>query len=388
MSEAAAASTYASGNLSAGMPTDRSRHVPGYIYSSPRIYELEKRNVFMKDWLCVARVEEVANSGDYMTFHIVDEPIIVSRDTRGELHAFVNMCRHRGVEVATGNGNTSEFSCPYHGWLYDLTGKLVGAPYMKEAEGFDPRDCALRPLRADVWAGWIFVNFDLDAEPLAEFVSDFATDFDLLRQEDCRLADKLVTDLDCNWKLINENIVDVYHFQVLHAHSFGGVIDGERFPFNTKRRGGYSSFFDASPTTPDGKTRFRKIPWLDDRPDSFGCGGFMAPNFNLIARSDAVQPFVAWPIGPNRTRLITYTLFPAEFFDDPKFDSKLDDYREAMVTLIEEDRDMSNSLQRAMDTSSFKPGPMSRLETLVHNIIDAHLQRIGESPEGWVSASR
>ena len=154
MSEAAAASTYANGSPSASMPTDRSRHVPGYIYSSPRIYELEKRNVFMKDWLCVARVEEVANPGDYMTFHIVDEPIIVSRDARGELHAFANMCRHRGVEVATGNGNTSEFSCPYHGWLYDLTGKLVGAPYMKEAEGFDPRDCALRPLRADVWAGW------------------------------------------------------------------------------------------------------------------------------------------------------------------------------------------------------------------------------------------
>ena len=109
------------------------------------------------------------------------------------VHAFANMCRHRGVEVTTGNGNTSEFSCPYHGWLYDLTGKLIGAPYMKEAEGFDPRDCALRPLRADVWAGWIFVNFDLDAEPLAAFVADFAADFDLLRQEDCRLADKLVT---------------------------------------------------------------------------------------------------------------------------------------------------------------------------------------------------
>ena len=368
-------------------PTDRARHVPGYIYSSPRIYELEKHNVFMKDWLCVARVEEIADPGDYMTFRIVDEPIVVARDPHGELNAFANVCRHRGVEVATGAGNTAEFSCPYHGWLYDLTGKLVGAPYMKEAAGFDPSQCALRPLRLDVWAGWVFVNFDLDAEPLDAFVSEFAADFDLLQQEDCRLADKLITDLDCNWKLINENIVDVYHFQVLHAQSFGGVIDGESFPFNTKRRGGYSSFFDASPTTPDGKTRFRRMPWIDDRPDSFGCGGFLAPNLNLIARSDAVQPFVAWPMGPNRTRLITYTLFPAEFFDDPEFDTKLADYRKAMVTLIEEDRDMSNSLQRAMNTRNFTPGLMSRLETLVHNIIDAHLERIGETPKGWVSRS-
>ena len=92
-------------------------------------------------------------------------------------------------------------------------------------------------------------------------------------------------------------------------------------------------------------------------------------------------------MGPNRTRLITYTLFPAEFFDDPEFDTKLADYRKAMVTLIEEDRDMSNSLQRAMNTRNFTPGLMSRLETLVHNIIDAHLERIGETPKGWVSRS-
>ena len=65
--------------------------------------------------------------------------------------------------------------------------------------------------------------------------------------------------------------------------------------------------------------------------------------------------------------LNTYTLFPAEFFDDPEFDTKLADYRKAMVTLIEEDRDMSNSLQRAMNTRNFTPGLMSRLETLVHN---------------------
>ena len=384
MSEMAIASTE---TTLAPAATDRSRHVPGYIYSSPEIFEREKREVFLKDWLCVARIEEVEDPGDYMTFRIADEPIVVSRDSSGQIHAFANVCRHRGVEVASGAGNTAEFSCPYHGWLYDLTGALIGAPYMKEAEGFDPGNCALRPLLSDVWAGWIFVNFDLDAEPLGDFVAEFEADFSLLRQQDCRLADKLITELDCNWKLINENIVDVYHFQVLHARSFGSVIDGEKFPFNTKRRGGYSSFFDASPTTPDGKTRFRRMPWLDDRPDSFGCGGFLAPNLNIIARIDAVQPFVAWPVGPNRTKLITYTLFPAEFFDDPEFEDKLADYREAMVTLIEEDRDMSNSLQQAMNTQSFKPGPMSRLETLVHNIIDAHLTRIGETPEGWVSGS-
>ena len=83
-----------------------------------------------------------------MTFRILDEPIVITRNEAGELGAFANVCRHRGVEVASGQGNTNEFSCPYHGWLYDLDGRLVGAPYMKEAAGFDPKSCRLDSLRS------------------------------------------------------------------------------------------------------------------------------------------------------------------------------------------------------------------------------------------------
>ena len=70
-------------------------------------------------------------------FRILDEPVVITRDADGELNAFLNVCAHRGVEVAAGNGNARDFSCPYHGWLYDLKGRLVGAPYMREVDGFD-----------------------------------------------------------------------------------------------------------------------------------------------------------------------------------------------------------------------------------------------------------
>ena len=95
------------------------------------------------------------------------EPMLIVRDEDGSVHAMSNVCRHRGVEVASGSGNVSEFSCPYHGWTYDLAGKLVGAPYMKEAEGFNPSSCRLKPLRVGIWAGWIFVTFNDEAPPLA-----------------------------------------------------------------------------------------------------------------------------------------------------------------------------------------------------------------------------
>ena len=127
-------------------PLFQASHAPGDIYASEEIFALEKRWLFLTDWILVAREEELAAPGDYMTFRLVGEPFVVTRGPDGGLNAFANVCAHRGVEVADGNGNTAEFSCPYHGWLHDLEGKLVGAPYMKEAEGFDPSSCRLKPL--------------------------------------------------------------------------------------------------------------------------------------------------------------------------------------------------------------------------------------------------
>ena len=77
-------------------PLNQSFHLPGSYYSSAEVYALEKNKVFMRDWLCVGRIEEVKNAGDYMAFHILDEPVIVARDENGDLNAFCNTCRHRG----------------------------------------------------------------------------------------------------------------------------------------------------------------------------------------------------------------------------------------------------------------------------------------------------
>ena len=120
-------------------------HLPGYIYHSEEIFELEKEKIFMKEWLAMARIEEFEKAGDYRTFRVMGEPVIICRDKAGVLNAFANVCAHRGVEVASGEGNLEEFSCPYHGphrgvevasgegnleefscpyhgWLYDLQG--------------------------------------------------------------------------------------------------------------------------------------------------------------------------------------------------------------------------------------------------------------------------
>ena len=358
-------------------PIGSARHVPGAFYFSPEIEALEKQNIFMKDWLCVARVEELANPGDYMAFRVMGEPAIVVRDDDGVLRAFSNTCAHRGVEVVRGEGNTGHFSCPYHGWSYDLKGALTGAAFMEETEAFDPGRCGLPPLWLDIWAGWVFISFDDEARPLADFVAHFEQEFGFLRQQDCRLAVKVEVEFDCNWKLLVENLLDVYHAATLHAKTIGAKRGrADKYPFNLFERGGTSMFYHSSPMVPGGKSLFGKMPWLADRPDNFACSGHLSPNMQLIARSDNVHPFVIWPLGPDRCRVVNYTLFPEQHFARPDFAEKAEVYRDYLIEVVEEDRAMVASLQQNMKSRRLRPGPLSKLELGIYHVINDVLDRV------------
>ena len=355
----------------------KAHHLPGYVYTSPEIYQLEKeKKIFMKDWLCVGRMEEIENTGDYMALRLLEEPIIVARDNDGNVAAFANVCRHRGVEVASGSGNIQEFSCPYHGWLYDLQGKLVGAPYMKATDGFDPKNCRLEPLQFGEWRGWMFVNFDPDAAPLDEFIAEYEKEFAFLQHEKTRLATKYVAELDCNWKFVVENLQDFYHVQVLHLDTFGGHINIDDFVFNVKEKGGFSSFYDAAPDTPDSESLFGQMPWLADKPMSFAYTGYLAPNFHIFGRVDESHPMVIWPLSPSKTQIHVYQVFPAEHFEQPDFVEKAKVYHDFLVDVLEEDREMVDSMQRGMTSRMFDPGPLSRMEVNLHSLINYNLDHI------------
>jgi len=357
-------------------PLDRARHVPGSIYTSPDVLAREKEVLFMKDWLMVCREEEVEKPGDFMTFRILGEPVVVTRDQGGTLRAFANVCLHRGVEVAVGAGNTKEFMCPYHGWLYDLEGKLVGAPYMKEAEGFDPRTCRLPPLRLATWGGCIFICFDPATPPFEVAAADWIRELSFLHPERCRLSKKIVLDLDCNWKFLIENVMDMYHAHTLHGASFGKHTSYDGLNVKLFKNGGVRSDYASGPLAPEGKTLFGKLPWLADKPDHFALFSYMQPNTYLVCRVDQVRILITWPEGPGKCRGLMYSLFPKEHFAEPDFWERADKYHAYLAYVLGEDSDMVRSLQRGMTARAFAPGPMAPLEMAIHHFMNAYLDRM------------
>jgi choline monooxygenase len=357
-------------------PLNEASHIPGFFYTSPEIFALEKERIFMTDWLAIGRVEELERPGDYRTYRLLDEPFIVARNNEGQLKAYMNRCAHRGVAVAEGAGNAQEFVCPYHGWLYDLDGRLTGAPYMDQAVQFDKKNCRLKPLHLGVWAGWIFITFNENPIPFVDFIAPYDRELGFLRQEECRLGEKITIEVNCNWKFPVENLMDNYHSRVLHVKSIGPTMGVERFTGQGRTSKAFTAYYDAKPMTADGKSRFGKMPWLDGKTDRFACSAHIAPHMHLFARADNVHPFLMWPLGVDRARIECYQLFPKDWHADPEFSRKVKDYTAFTSQVVHEDASVMESLHDAASSKRYQPGRMSRLELGVWNLVNYNVDRV------------
>ncbi len=356
-------------------------HVPSHYYASDEVFRIEQDRMFRRDWLCAGRIEEIPAPGDFFTVDVIDEPVIVARGDDGAIRAFSSLCLHRGVAVANGRGNTKRFTCPYHAWTYDLAGGLIGAPHMKDAAGFDPARCRLPPIAVDFWDGWIFICLADQPEPFERFIGEFAREFAFLRQQDCRLAARLEFNLDCNWKFVVENFLDVYHAMVVHAGSFGKYREAvDYFPDTTGQRSLFG-YYNSAALVPGGKSLFGNMPWLADKPPTFACLGHLAPNLQLFGRCDNLIVDIIWPVAPDKTRLWLHILFPKEHFERPDFAEKLQVYRDFQTQVIEEDRALVTALQRATRSRKFVPGRLSRLEHGIYNLANHHLDRLLGDPK-------
>lgn len=209
--------------------------LPAACYTSPEFFEFERTEVFSHAWLCVGRIEQVENPGDCLFAQPAGEPILVTRTQSGELRAMSAICRHRG-QVISCAGNQKTLRCPLHFWTYDLEGKLIGAPHMGREDTAHLRKAERLPsIKLELWHGFIFVNLDPEAEPLAPTLAKLEPfwagyeDADLVGIPP-RIAD---TPLPWNWKVQVENFTDAYHPEFVHrgTHDFapsvtsdGGVV--------------------------------------------------------------------------------------------------------------------------------------------------------------------
>ncbi|KAF3392483.1 Choline monooxygenase [Penicillium rolfsii] len=189
-----------------------SRALPASWYTSPDMFELERRAIFSRKWLLTSHTLRFNKTGDWLRFNIAGFSFILVRDKEGAVNAFHNVCRHRAFPVVTEDGGTSRiFSCKYHGWSYSLTGKLAKAPHYQDLRDFDKSKNGLLPIHVHTDTnGFIWVNLDGSEEPEISWEDDckgieLQPPFKDFNYEDYTFDQTWELNGDYNWKILADH---------------------------------------------------------------------------------------------------------------------------------------------------------------------------------------
>jgi anthranilate 1,2-dioxygenase large subunit len=208
-------------------PTDGLTRIPYWVFQREDIYAQEQRRLFQGPyWHFLCMEVEVAEPGDFRTTFMGDIPVIVSRDTDGEVHVWENRCAHRGSLICLQqHGRAKEFSCVYHAWSYDLRGNLIGVAFRDGINGrggmppeFKLEDHAPRRMRMAMVHGLVFASLSDDVPPIEEFLGEeiMGRIGRVLAGRKPVLLGRFTQHLPNNWKLYIENVKDSYHASILH----------------------------------------------------------------------------------------------------------------------------------------------------------------------------
>jgi choline monooxygenase len=208
------------------LPLERARTIPAAWYHDPELSTAERQWVFGNAWLWAGRADQVAAPGSFLTIDLAGEPIVVVRDAEGTLRAFHNVCRHRGARVACEEqGRASRLRCRYHGWTYDLAGRLRGTPEFDGVQEFRREDNGLPSVDIDVAGPFVWVHLGADPAPLGEWVAPLQRRGAMAGLTNFRWHSRREYRLACNWKVFVDNYLDGgYHVNTVHP-GLAGVID-------------------------------------------------------------------------------------------------------------------------------------------------------------------
>ena len=370
------------------------KSLPSHYYTAPDIFEREKDLIFSQEWFCAGRVEDLPSPGNHVVVDVAGESILVVRTTLGDLKAYYNVCRHRGarlcetpqdspwkVKLPGGVTPSNVIRCPYHQWTYNLDGQLLGAPFLKDSEGFCKEDLSLYPVGVDTWGGFLFLNLNpKDAAdqkhsvrpqlgPAVERVARYPL-------AELRTGQSINYDVAANWKILMENYNECYHCGGVHPELCEVVPDfkqagGSELDWENgipHREGAYTF-------TKTGTTNRAPFPGLSEEEKVRHKGDLCFPNLMLSLACEHVAAFLLWPQAPNRTRVECRFLFHPEEIAKPAFDPM--DAVEFWDLVNQQDWAICERVQKGVSSRVHKFGYYAPMEDPSLDIRDYVTKRLG-----------
>ena len=336
--------------------------LPGRYYYDTALYEQEQQRIFSQLWVCAGHVAALAETGAYQTITIGEESVIVLHHSDGTFRAYLNVCRHRGARLCTGETGRLKGSiqCHYHAWTYGLDGRLLGAPNILSNAQFDRAAYGLLPVALEIWEGLIWLNLSDNPpslktqvhEPIIERFGNYApfAGYDI---GNLIIGKTLTYEVQANWKIILENFMECYHCGPMHPE-FCQLLPGFRSGSIYEGEAAATLAASTQAFTITGKASRPPLKGLLPGDERHYYGIVINPNVLLNLLPDHVVFHTILPQGPERSRVTCSWLFDAEVAAQPDFDPM--DAVELFDIVNRQDWEVCELTQQGMHSKAFAHG--------------------------------
>jgi Rieske 2Fe-2S family protein len=341
--------------------------LPGDYYHSAAIFQQELERIFFAMWICAGRADAIPAPGDYFLRQLGNESVIVTRDKRGQIRAFYNVCRHRGARLCTeGSGQLrgQVITCPYHRWSYALSGELIATPNLA-ADEIDRTAYGLHEIDLQLYAGFIYLRLTTNDQPLDEPLGGFEAQAAPYRLDELQVARTVAYDVEANWKIVVENFMECYHCPGVHPELCAVVPDFRRALVHQGQAGGARLAEGATTLTMTGHSNRPPIGDLTPEDVAIYRSKTRYPNMFLSFHSDYVLIHTLWPQGPQRTHVICDWLFEPATIARADFDPT--DAVDMWDLVNRQDWDMCELTQQGVSSRSYTHGVYGTREHLLHH---------------------
>ncbi|MCS4503795.1 aromatic ring-hydroxylating dioxygenase subunit alpha [Arhodomonas aquaeolei] len=361
--------------------------MPREFYVDQEVYEADLEMIFYREWIFAGHTFELDRPGKYLTLQVGLYPVVVVRGADGEIRAFHNVCRHRGMRICSEEkGTAAKLVCPYHQWTYELDGRLLFAGDM--GEGFDPSRYGLKPVACGTVESYIFVSLADDPPDFGSFreaVKPYLAPHDLDR---AKVAYEASIIEEGNWKVVFENNRECFHCNGNHPELMRSFVENRTVAGleASGDDGGVAEHWSrceeagipsALRMGDDGQFRMTRIPLkegtqsytMSGRPAvsrPLGRGGetdlgvlllFHYPSTWNHVLGDHALSFRLLPLGPSRSLVTTKWIVDKDAVEGR--DYMLDDLTKVWTMTNEQDRRLVEETAVGLASPVFEPGPFS-----------------------------
>lgn len=346
---------------------------PARVYTDPELLSLEKDCIFRKTWLYVGEREALFQETNVFVTEIADSSILLIKTEKDSVKAYYNVCPHRASLLCPeGQHSLNKLVCPYHAWVYNLEGELIGTPNKDRfPEDFALEDYPLKSIRCEQWEGFIFISFAETILPLKDFLGDIPKTIQGYRLPETKQLVKQTYQVACNWKVYHDNTLCDYHVPVVHRDTLNKLQGSVRH---------YQHFFNQyvnllyTPTTQNWRDN---NPILDTIPTEKARYGFFTygifPNLHFLALPNGVLAWIR--IDPLTVNTCKINL---EIYGIPNFSPPAETLSQEFETFMKEDMAVTEMVQKGYNSNGYEAGIANQLEDRIlhqQQLIRAFLQR-------------